>query len=45
MNKILIEIGSFSIVLLVIYAIKKINDYSHSKKEGNKTYKFDKDDD
>lgn len=44
MNEFLSTIGSCSIVILIVYIIKKINDY-HLKKEENKNYKFDKDDD
>ncbi len=44
MDKILIGIGSFSIAIVAIYLIKKINDYLNFKKERNYNYKIDRDD-
>ncbi len=44
MNKILIGIGSFSIVIVIIYLIRKINDYLKFKEERNHSYKIDRDD-
>lgn len=45
MKEILSTVGSCTIVVLVIYIIKKINDYRYLKKEENQNYKIDKDDD
>ncbi len=44
MDKILIGIGSFCIAIVVIYLIRKINDYLNLKKERNYNYKIDRDD-
>lgn len=44
MNKILIGIGSFSISIVIIYLIMKINDYFKFKEERNHSYKIDRDD-
>ena len=44
MKGFLSTIGSCTIVILVVYIIKKINDYLYSRKEENQNYKFDKED-
>ncbi len=44
MNKILIGIGLFSISIVIIYLIMKINDYFKFKEERNHSYKIDRDD-
>lgn len=45
MNGFLSTVGSCAIVVLVVYIIKKVNDYLYSKKEKSQNYKFDKEDD
>jgi hypothetical protein len=45
MDKILIGIGLFSIAIVVIYLIRKINDYLNLKEERKHSYKIDRDDD
>ena len=43
MNEILLKIGACSIVILVFYIIKKVDDYVFFKKEEYRSFKFDKD--
>lgn len=45
MNEVLIRIGLCSIVLLIVYIIKKVDEYFYFKKDENISYKFDKEDD
>ncbi len=44
MNKILIWIGLFFILIVIIYLTTKINDYFKFKEEQNHSYKIDRDD-
>lgn len=45
MNEILLKIGSCSIVILVFYIIKKVDDYVFFKRDEYKSIKLDKDSD
>ncbi len=45
MNGILSTIGLCSIVILIFYIIKKVDDYLNLKKENYKSIKFDEDSD
>lgn len=45
MGEFLSRIGLFSIWMLILYIIKKTNDYFYFKNEESKIYKFDQGDD
>jgi hypothetical protein len=45
MNEVLSGIGLLSISLLILYVMKKVDNYFYFKKERNQSYNFDKDDD
>lgn len=44
MDLILSEIGLCSIIILIIFVIKKVDEYLYFRKEDSICYKFDKDD-
>lgn len=45
MNGVLSKIGLISIVFLVLFLLKKLDDYCHDSDNENKNCKIDKDDD
>ena len=45
MNEILSTIGSCSIIVLITYITKISNEYRYLKRDENKSYKIDKEDD
>ncbi len=45
MEGILAKIGLMSIVILILYLLKKLDDYRYYSSEKDKNYKIDRDDD
>lgn len=45
MNEFLARVGMLSIALLILYIIKKVDDYLYFRREENEIYNSDKDDD